>query len=202
MYKRLVQEFLPKLDFENLEKYVNLIEFSNKNFNLTAFSGDILWKEGIFESIFTMNFIVGLVNNKENKKLKILDIGAGSGFPSIPFLITNPEIKLTISESMQKRCQFLKDVSEKLDLKFNLICKPVQEIDPQKFDIITARAVANLEKLEKITKKIHFPKTLLAFIKGPKVFNEVQNCKNCNYKIIKVNNNINKKIFIAFKQVS
>lgn len=201
MYKEKTKLVVTQSQFEKLEEYVKLIEFNNKHFNLTGFSGDILWKEGIFESISTMNFIVKMINGDKNelKKVKILDIGSGAGFPSIPFLIANPEIDLTISESMQKRCRFLKDVSEKLAIKFNLICKPVQEINNKNFDIITARAVANLEKLDQITRKFQSPKTNLAFIKGPKVFDEVKSCKNCDYQIVEFINNLDKKIYIVTK---
>ncbi|AJC50115.1 16S rRNA (guanine(527)-N(7))-methyltransferase RsmG [Mesomycoplasma flocculare] len=202
MYKQKTKLFVSETQFAKLEKYAALIESNNKKFNLTAFSGNVLWKEGIFESILTMNFIISLSNKKKNSKLKILDIGAGVGFPSIPFLIANSNIELTISESMQKRCWFLKDISEKLDIRFNLICKPVQEISNKNFDIITARAVANLEKLDKITKKIQSPETFLAFIKGPKIFDETKKCRNCNYKIFELDNDLNKTIFVATKKIN
>ncbi|WP_069098857.1 16S rRNA (guanine(527)-N(7))-methyltransferase RsmG [Mesomycoplasma ovipneumoniae] len=202
MYKEKVKLLVDLDVFEKLEQYVKLIEFYNQKFNLTGFSGDVLWKEGILESIVTMNFIRNFLK-KENisEKVRILDIGAGVGFPSIPYLIFDPKIDLTICESMQKRCQFLKKVSETLGIKFNLVCKSVQEIENDNFDLVTARAVANLEKLDKIVNKIKAKNTIFAFIKGPKIFEELKNCKNCDYQVVEFANNLDKKIFIAFKKI-
>nr|WP_318025495.1 16S rRNA (guanine(527)-N(7))-methyltransferase RsmG [Mesomycoplasma ovipneumoniae] len=184
MYKEKVKSLVDLEVFEKLEQYVKLIEFYNQKFNLTGFSGDILWKEGILESIVSMDFIRNLLK-KENisEKPRILDIGAGVGFPSIPYLIFDPKIELTICESMQKRCQFLKKVSETLGIKFNLVCKSVQEIENDNFDLVTARAVANLEKLDKIVNKIKAKNTIFAFIKAQKFLKKSKIAKTVTIRL-------------------
>ncbi|MBG0730608.1 16S rRNA (guanine(527)-N(7))-methyltransferase RsmG [Mycoplasma sp. 'Moose RK'] len=197
MFKEKTKLIVTDFQFKKLEKFVELIEFYNQNFNLTGFSGDKLWKEGIYESIITMNFISEFV---KKDKISVLDIGAGVGFPSIPFLIVSSKIDLTICESRKKRCQFLQIVARKLDLEFELICERAERIENKNFDLITARALANLQKLEILVKKIVTQKTVVAFIKGPKVFDEQKNCQNCNYEIMEIKNNMDKKIYVAIRK--
>lgn len=181
--------------FWKLEQYVNLIEEKNKVMNLTGFSEDQLWKEGIYESIICLQQIIK--NNKNSQSL--LDVGAGVGFPSIPFLIFNSSIKLTIIEKLKKRCNFLELVKEKLNLDFEIINDSVSNLD-KNFDFITARAVGSINFLFKITKKLQKPTTSFIYIKGPKVFEEILEAKNAlikfDYKVEKINSDMDKQIFI------
>ncbi|QJB71470.1 16S rRNA (guanine(527)-N(7))-methyltransferase RsmG [Mycoplasma sp. 1654_15] len=181
--------------FWKLEQYVNLIEEKNKVMNLTGFSEDQLWKEGIYESIICLQPIIK--NNKNSQSL--LDVGAGAGFPSIPFLIFNTSIKLTIIEKLKKRCNFLELVKEKLNLDFEIINDSVSNLD-KNFDFITARAVGSINFLFKITKKLQKPTTSFIYIKGPKVFEEILEAKNAlikfDYKVEKINSDMDKQIFI------
>lgn len=64
--------------------------------NLTGFTQDQLWKEGIYESIITLKQSIYL-----KTKIALLDVGAGAGFPSIPFFIINSDIKLVIVEKLK-----------------------------------------------------------------------------------------------------
>ncbi|VEU74630.1 glucose-inhibited division protein B [Mycoplasmopsis citelli] len=127
-------------DFEKLSEYVELIEQQNQVMNLTGFSGDKLWEEGIYESLIFMNSIV---NQQDNE---ILDIGAGVGFPSMPYAIVNQHKKFTIYEPLQKRVNFLNLVIENLNLQNVEVLKIRAEevFNKNLFDIVTARAVGNV----------------------------------------------------------
>lgn len=122
--------------FSQLEKFVSLIEQKNKVMNLTGFTQDQLWKEGIYESIITLKQSIYL----KNKKIALLDVGAGAGFPSIPFFIINSDIKLVIVEKLKKRCDFLQLVKQELNLDFEIINDLASNLQA-KFDYITARVV-------------------------------------------------------------
>ena len=52
---------------------------------------------------------------------RILDIGAGAGFPSIPLKIVYPELKITIVDSLNKRINFLQEVIKELNLEMSAI---------------------------------------------------------------------------------
>ncbi|MBN3535083.1 16S rRNA (guanine(527)-N(7))-methyltransferase RsmG [Mycoplasma procyoni] len=158
--------------FLKLEKYVELIEEKNKHMNLTGFSGDKLWEEGIFESIvFLQNQFQkeGLIN----KNIELLDVGAGAGFPSVPYAIINENVNLTIYEPMQKRVDFLNIVKAELNLKMNAFKIRAEESkEKEKFDFVCARAVMDLRKLIEVTHFLAKKGSVFSFLKGPKVFEE------------------------------
>lgn len=175
-FKDKTKEFVLKVAnekaFANLETYVNMIEEKNKVMNLTGFSGDRLWKEGIFESIISLYQFFGNPGSK-----KLLDIGAGAGFPSVPFKIVFPEVNLTIIEPLNKRMIFLEGVFKKLGLEVKLLIARAEEVKDETFDLVTARAVAPLKVLLEISSQLGHKETHYAFLKGPSVVEELDEAK-------------------------
>lgn len=78
-----------------------------------------------------------------------LDIGAGAGFPGLVLALLDPSAKLTLVESIAKKCRFLDEVVSQLDLsaQVRIENRRIETLPRQKFDIITARALASLELL-------------------------------------------------------
>lgn len=78
-----------------------------------------------------------------------LDIGAGAGFPGLVVAILDPEASITLVESVGKKCRFLSEVVETLGLQRRAIIenRRIETLPRQKFDIVTARALANLYQL-------------------------------------------------------
>ncbi|MGL5205598.1 MAG: 16S rRNA (guanine(527)-N(7))-methyltransferase RsmG [Metamycoplasmataceae bacterium] len=170
-YKEMTFELIGRKEdiFSDLEKYVNLIEETNKSFNLTGFSGDSLWHEGIYQSILLMRSSFEYTKNK-----KMLDIGSGVGFPSIPFLIYKRDFDLYISEPNQKRVNFLKMVNQKLSLNIKFIVERIEDYnETEVFDLITARAVTSLKNLIEISSRVGTINAEYSFLKGPKVYEEL-----------------------------
>lgn len=182
-----------------------MIEEKNKLMNLTGFSGERLWEEGIYESVISLFSIW-----KNNKPVSLLDIGAGAGFPSVPFLIVFPQTKLTIIEPQKKRATFLNDVSEKLSLNIEIITKRAEEVQDLTFDLITARAVAPLYALLEISTRLGKIGSEFAFLKGVSVEEEVNNAQQIikklkieNFEIRKISDELarhNLSIFYYKKQ--
>ncbi|VEU67893.1 16S rRNA (guanine(527)-N(7))-methyltransferase RsmG [Mycoplasmopsis pulmonis] len=177
-----------------LEQFVKLIEEENKKINLTSFEGQRLWQEGIYESIKCLEPFV-----KSNDSL--LDIGAGVGFPSVPFLIVNPEVKLTIIESNKKRVLFLEKVKKDLNLSFEIFNGRVENFNKEiHFDFITARALAPLNILMELTINLGsiLPKlTNYIFVKGANYLSELNEAQNA-IKILKLKVFDPKKIDVFF----
>jgi 16S rRNA (guanine527-N7)-methyltransferase len=88
---------------------------------------------------------------------EVMDLGPGGGFPGIPLKICLPEIKLTCLEATQKKARFLELAANELGLSDVLvIAQHSQEAQKDKsllnrYDFITARAVAELKELVKIS---------------------------------------------------
>jgi 16S rRNA (guanine527-N7)-methyltransferase len=78
-----------------------------------------------------------------------LDIGAGAGFPGLVLAALDPTATFTLVESIAKKCRFLSEVVEQLGLqdRVSIENRRIETLPRAKFDIITARALANLAQL-------------------------------------------------------
>ena len=95
--------------------------------------------------------IEGLINQTPTA----LDIGSGGGFPGIPLAIMKPKWKFTLCESIKKKANFLEYLVKELNLtNVEIINARVEtlhatSLHKNKFDFVTARAVAKLDVLIK-----------------------------------------------------
>lgn len=78
-----------------------------------------------------------------------LDIGAGAGFPGLVLAILDQDARLTLVESIAKKCRFLSEVTAALGLESRVTIenRRIEALPRAKFDIITARALAALDQL-------------------------------------------------------
>ncbi|MFL2722590.1 MAG: 16S rRNA (guanine(527)-N(7))-methyltransferase RsmG [Gammaproteobacteria bacterium] len=127
-------------------------------------------------------------------KESVLDLGSGGGFPGILIGILKPNNKVCLVESSSKKCYFLKKTVHELSLKNVFIINSTisKNNNIGKYDIITARAFANTEKIINITKNNTKPSTKYLLLKGTikklKEELEVLNTKQLTYEIIKLDN--------------
>ena len=133
---------------ENLEKYAQMMLRYNEFMNLTAITEPDEIREKHFLDSITL-----LLSEKLREGCSLIDIGAGAGFPSIPVKIVREDICLTMLDSLNKRINFLNDVVKEIGLKdAKAIHMRAEEGGKnkdlrEKFDIATARAVADLAVL-------------------------------------------------------
>lgn len=78
-----------------------------------------------------------------------LDIGAGAGFPGLVIALLDSEARLTLVESITKKCRFLDEVVRTLELQDRVAIenRRIEALPRAKFDVITARALAALDQL-------------------------------------------------------
>ncbi|WP_058486393.1 16S rRNA (guanine(527)-N(7))-methyltransferase RsmG [Defluviitalea phaphyphila] len=133
-------------------KYKDLLIKWNEKMNLTAITED----KDIIIKHFLDSISIGSVFDFSSVE-NIIDIGTGAGFPGVPLKITYPEVKITLVDSLNKRIEFLKEVSLKLSLEnVELIHSRAEELGKDKkyresYDICVSRAVANLSVLSEYT---------------------------------------------------
>ena len=129
-----------------LEQYYEMLIEYNKVMNLTGITekNDVYLKH--FYDSLTLNKIIDL-----NTVNSLCDLGSGAGFPGIVLKIVFPNIKITLVDSLNKRINFLNDVINKLELRnIEAVHARIEEYsinNEEKFDVVTARAVAPLSIL-------------------------------------------------------
>lgn len=162
--------------YQKIKLYVDLVLEQNKNFNLTGFDEEKIWIDGIYQSIVLLD---KFIDYKNKNKIHLLDIGAGAGFPSIPFFIfsNNKIANLTIYEPIKKRCIFLNLVKEKLNLEnLNIVNKRIEDSSSKnEFDYIVARAVMPLNMLIEVSYRCGKNNSNYIFLKSKDVFKEIEN---------------------------
>ena len=153
--------------------YREMILEWNKKFNLTA----IIDKDEIEEKHFVDSLMLDRYVNLDNKTL--LDVGSGAGFPGIPLAIAHPNLKVTLLESNGKKVSFLKEVVKTLKLdNVEVVQARAEEFAKREsFDIVTARAVKELNILLELT--FHLVKVGGSFIayKSSNIDNEIEHAK-------------------------
>ena len=172
---------------EKINSFISLALEFNKTHNIFArkSADEVLEKD--------INDCKSLIKMIPNGKT-ILDLGSGGGFPGIPISIARPENKIFLLEGSRKKCYFLKKVVEELQLTNTTVLNKfiTKENNIGKFDIITARAFATIEKIAKLTQNNTNKKTKLILLKGKKekIQEELSllDQKKFKYEIIKQNN--------------
>lgn len=133
---------------KELEIYKNMMLEYNEKVNLTAITEDEEIREKHFLDSLALTTCEELFEG-----CSLIDIGAGAGFPSIPVKIARKDIDLTMLDSLNKRIFFLQSVIDVLALQ-NARAVHLRAEDGgkdksfrEKFDVATARAVADLSVL-------------------------------------------------------
>ena len=125
-----------------LETFYKLLISWNEKINLTRITS----KEDVYLKHFYDSLTIAKVINLEEKET-LCDIGTGAGFPGIVLKIAYPNLKITLVDALQKRVNYLNEVIKDLGLKDIEAIHVRGEDLKEKYDVVTARAVANIEKL-------------------------------------------------------
>ena len=138
---------LTTAQFDKLERYAELLVQWNEKINLTS----IIEPEEIAVKHFLDSLLL-LDAVKLPQNATMIDVGTGAGFPSLPCKIVRDDIKLTLLDSLNKRINFLTTVCNDIGVSAVALHSRAEEAGKkpelrEKFDIATARAVANLREL-------------------------------------------------------
>lgn len=140
-YKKIIGEFSD--EFETLR---NFLGDNNKKFNLTSITDK--------NEVYIKHFLDSVVGEKYFPiDAKVVEIGSGGGFPSLPLKIIRKDLNFLLVESTGKKCGYLKEAVDKLRLNCVQVLNSRAEdaarevIYREKFDVSVARAVARLNTL-------------------------------------------------------
>ncbi|MDU8910908.1 16S rRNA (guanine(527)-N(7))-methyltransferase RsmG [Aestuariicoccus sp. MJ-SS9] len=156
---------------ERLEHHVVLLKKWSPKINLVA-PGTLAdaWQRHVLDSAQLFRLI------PEGAR-SYLDVGSGAGFPGLVVAALAkellPKLEITLVESDQRKCAFLRSVSRETDLGVTVLSKRIEKLAPVQSDVISARAVADLTSLLDITDLHLKPDGLALFSKGESWQNEV-----------------------------
>ena len=129
--------------------------------------GERIWERHIFNCLPVTQLLP--------QNASLFDIGSGAGLPGIVIALARPDLEVTLIEPLERRVEFLKEATEGLGI--DVIRGRAQDVK-KSADYVTARAVAPLEKLKKIS--WHMVKTggALLAMKGESAATEMVGVKN------------------------
>jgi 16S rRNA (guanine527-N7)-methyltransferase len=159
---------------KQLATYRQLLQEANQQFNLTTIITD--------HDIEIKHFIDSVWFPLPSHAKTLLDVGSGAGFPGIPLHLIHPHLSTVLLEPNQKKANFLKHVIQTLNLSHIVVVSERAEIwqyqHREHFDIVTARAVANLTMLLELTAPFVTLHGSLVLLKGPSVQEELNSASH------------------------
>lgn len=159
---------------EIFEKYYEKLVSYNQKVNLTAITDKAqVFTKHFLDSILPIDAIpVGAT---------VVDVGAGAGFPSLPIKIVRDDVKITMVDSLNKRINFLNELTKELNIESTNIharAEDFAKLNREKFDVAVARAVAKLNTLlEYLLPLVKVGGMVLAF-KGNNFEEELEEAQN------------------------
>ena len=168
-----------------LNKFYKLLVEWNSKINLTRIIEE--------QDVYLKHFYDSLTITKAvdlNKVKTLCDVGTGAGFPGIVLKIFYPNLKVTLIDSLEKRIKYLNEVIKELNLQ-NIEAIHSRGEDYQgSFDIVTSRAVANIEKLLTYTMHLVKKNGLFIAMKGnidKEITPEIEKKISKKYQIVTIN---------------
>ncbi len=172
---------LTEEQLELLNQFYHLLINWNEKINLTRITEE---KDVYLKHFYDSLTIVKVVDL--NKKETLCDVGTGAGFPGIVLKIAFPHLKITLLDSLNKRVIYLNEIIKELNLKNIKAIHTRGEDYKETFDVVTARAVANIEKLVTYTMHLVKKEGIFVAMKGnveEELTNNIQKKIEKKYKI-------------------
>ena len=133
---------------EQTERFLELLRVRNRQVNLVSRkTADEVVRRHALPSLATLRLV------PPDTPLRWLDIGSGGGFPGMVLKILRPQVRIDFVEATRKKCEFLEECVEALELAdarvhWCRIEKPTEELQERApFDLAVARAVGSEDRI-------------------------------------------------------
>ena len=163
---------------DQLMTYLDLVEKWNRVYNLTAIRER--------DEMIKLHFLDSLSILKNVHVKNILDVGSGAGFPGIVLAITQPELKVTVMDSVNKKTTFMQQVKSELSLmNLDVVNSRVEDYQPTTlFEAVTSRAFSNLKNMMSLTQHTLQKEGVWLAMKSKDVKQEVEAFEKNQYTLI------------------
>jgi 16S rRNA (guanine527-N7)-methyltransferase len=158
------------------EQYYRELVTWNERLNLTTITGyDDVQVKHFLDSLVSLPIIATELGQTLplDKPLRLVDVGSGAGFPGLPIKIASPMLDVTLMDGTQKKVHFLQQVVDTLQLtSIQIVHGRAEELGRNsqhrdRYDLVTARAVAPLNVLAEYLLPLVRPGGLAVIYKGP-----------------------------------
>lgn len=129
--------------------------------------GERIWERHIFNCLHLTTLLP--------QEASLFDIGSGAGLPGVVIALARPDLKITLIEPLERRVEFLKEATAGTEIE--VIRGRAQDVK-KSADFVTARAVAPLEKLKKMSWHLVKTNGALLAMKGEGAAAEMAGIKN------------------------
>ena len=165
---------LRMLNREYFEDYMVAFLAQNSMLNLVSKNdAKLLWEKHIFDSL-----AIEKVFEKYGIGKKLLDIGTGGGFPSVPIALEYNDIEVYALDSIRKKINAIENLKAELKIKnLHTICDRAENVK-MKFDIITSRAVAPLNIITGYAAPLLAKNGIFVAYKSRRSEEEIEDSKN------------------------
>jgi 16S rRNA (guanine527-N7)-methyltransferase len=163
-----------------LKAYVGHLQDWNSRHNLvSARSLEEVWRRHVWDSAQLFPLIPPEANT-------LADLGSGAGFPGLVLAeLLRGRTQVTLFEATAKKCEFLREVADRLVLPVDIRNRRMEETTREPFDVVTARACAPLDRLLAYAQHFVGPNSVCLFLKGQNVEAELtQAHKSWKMKVI------------------
>ena len=179
---KLILKYFPNLTDDQIQKFKELeVLYKEWNSRINVISRkdiDDLYLKHVLHSLSIAKFI------SFKKNTSILDVGTGGGFPGIPLAIIFPDCNFLLVDSINKKINVVKEISNTLKLtnvSYNAI--RVEKLKT-KHDFIVSRAVTRMNKFRNLIKGLISNKSAneikngIIYLKGGDLTEEMMNIKH------------------------
>jgi len=155
---------------ERLERFAELVQASPHNLVSRSARNELLSRH-VPESVA----LAGLLPSSTGR---LLDIGSGGGFPGIVIAIVRPDLEVHLLEATTKKVAFLREAAAELGLTVEVHAGRAEDLArgplASSFDLVTARAVAPLDRLVPLAVPFLRPGGVLFAVKGERWAEELE----------------------------
>ncbi len=151
-----------------LKAYVGLLEDWNAQHNLVSKASlEDVWRRHVWDSAQLAPFVPASAKT-------LADLGSGAGFPGLVLAeLLRGRVKVSLFEATGKKAEFLRAAAARIGLDVEVRNERIEAARLPPFDVVTARALAPLDKLLGYAQPLADRRTVCLFLKGQSLASEL-----------------------------
>lgn len=152
---------------EKIQLYCDLLIKWNSSINLIGRATiDEITDRHVLDSLQLLEYI-------PDKMIRVADLGTGAGLPGV-LLAIGGCLNISLIESDQKKCTFLREVKRRLDLPYEVVCSRIEKLNESHYDLVVSRALASLNTLLIWSQPLLKEGGKMLLLKGERYMDEIQ----------------------------